>query len=156
MTDILEDIAAAKSNGSGNTTTNVIIRSTAKAPRSKKISSGGGGSSRRRYSRRKKLLQKPKRQRTPISKDTAILFKQISSGAGGCSSRRRHSRRKKQKRELSSELNSNGLSIFWKWVLRKDRHSGSPSCGARDLCRHGSASCSIRHRWDKEGIVGRC
>ena len=117
MTDILKDIAAERVWQ--YTTTNCYQWNTAKAPWFKERFSGGGRSSRRRYSRRKKLLQKPKRQRTPISKDTAILFKQISSGAGGCSSRRRHSRRKKQKRELSSELNSNGLSIFWKWVLRE-------------------------------------
>ncbi len=106
MTNILEDIAAAISND--NTKTNVIIWNTAKASWSKKNRSRcGGHHSRRRYSRRKK-------QRTPMSKDTATLFKKISSGG----SRRRRSRREKQKREFTSqkreftsELKSNGLLV---------------------------------------------
>ena len=101
MTDIFNEITAALSNR--NTTTHVIIWNTAKASRSKKNRSRcGGHHSRRRYSRRKK-------QRTPISKDTATLFKKKSSG--GRSSRRRRSRRKKQKREFTSKLKSNGLLV---------------------------------------------
>ena len=108
MTEIFNEITAALSNR--NTTTNAIIWTNANASWFKKKSSGGGGrSSRRRFSSRKK-------QRTPMSKDTATLFKKKSSG--GRSRRRRRSCREKQKRdftsqkcEFTSELKSNGLLV---------------------------------------------
>ena len=108
-----KDIAAAISNG--NTKTNAIIWTTAKASWFKKRSSRGGRSSRRRFSSRKK-------QRTPISKDTATLFKKKSSG--GRSSRRRRSRRKKQKREFTSKLKSNGLLV--NKAPTKSKHARGP------------------------------
>ena len=112
MTDIFNEVTAALSNR--NTSTNAIIWTNAKASWSKKNRSRcGGHHSRRRYSRRKK-------QRTPISKDTATLFKKKSSGG----SRRRRSRRKKQKRELTLELNSNGLLV--NKAPTKSKHARGP------------------------------
>ena len=113
MTDIFNEITAALSNR--NTTTHVIIWNTAKASRSKKNRSRcGGHHSRRRYSRRKK-------QRTPISKDTATLFKKKSSGGR---SRRRHSRRKKQKRKYTSKLKSDELLV--NKAPTKSKHARGP------------------------------